>query len=93
VRGLYLRNCAGIVKTASMGGLGGDSSGSGADEEPLGGADDAAQGAAAAGDAHCDVAFASERGGFLAFAGEVAWRCSELGLAGLAVDGKVVERL
>ncbi len=76
-----------------MGGLGGDTSGSGADEEPLGSAADAAPGVAAAGDAQCVVAFASERGGFLPFVGEVALGCAELGLAGLAVDGKVVERL
>jgi len=73
-----------VRKTAEfVRGFGGNCADSGANEEPLGGA----------GDAHCDVAFASERGGFLAFAGEVAWCCSELGLAGLAVDGKVVERL
>jgi len=82
-----------VRKTAEfVRGFGGNCADSGANEEPLGGADDAAPGAAAAGDAHCDVAFASERGGFLAFADEVAWRCSELGLAGLAVDGKVLER-
>src|SRR5713226_8674588 len=75
-----------------MGGLGGDGSGSGPDEEPLGGAANAAPSAAAAGDAHRVVAFASERGGFLAFVGEVALGCSELGLAGLAGDGEVIER-
>src|SRR5260370_38540530 len=59
------------------------------DEEPLGGAANAAPRAAAAGDAHRVIAFASERSGFLAFVGEVALGCAELGLAGLTVDGKV----
>src|SRR5258708_14472380 len=76
-----------------MGSLGGDCAGGGADEEPLGGAADPAPRAAAAGDAHSVVTFASERGGFLAFVGEVAVGCGELALAGLAVDGKAVEGL
>jgi hypothetical protein len=41
----------GIVKTVSMSGLGGNSAGCGADEEPFGGAADAAQDAAASSDA------------------------------------------
>src|SRR5258708_1211744 len=76
-----------------MGGLGGNCASSGADEEPLGGAANAAPRAAAASDAQCLFAFARTPAVFLAFVGEVALGCAELGLAGLAVDGKVVEQL
>src|SRR5260370_1024629 len=76
-----------------MGGLGSDSAGCGADEEPFGGAADAAPHAAAASNAQCVVAFARKSGGFVAFISEVALGCSEFGLAGFAVDGEVVERL
>jgi hypothetical protein len=71
------------VKTVSMSDFGGNGAGGSADEEPFGGAADAAPGAATAGDAQRVIAFASERGGFLAFVGEVALGCAELGLAGL----------
>ncbi len=76
-----------------MSGFGGGCAGCGTDEEPLGGAADAAPRAAAASDAQSVVAFARECGGFLTFIGEVALGCSELGLAGFAVDSEVVERL
>src|SRR5260370_30991224 len=76
-----------------MGGLGSQSAGCGADEEPLGGAADAGPGAAGASDTQSIVAFARKSGGFVAFISEVALGCSELGLAGFAVNGEVVERL
>ena len=93
VRGLYPRNCAGIVKTVSTSGLGGNSAGGGADEEPFGGAADASPSGATFGDAHGVVAFVGKCGGLFALVGEVVLRGSELGLAGFAVDGEVVERL
>ena len=67
VCGLYLRNCARIVKTVSMSGLGSNGAGRGAHEEPFGGAADAAPGAAAASDAESIVALTGERGGLGAF--------------------------
>src|SRR5260370_1325431 len=73
-------------------GFGGHRASGGANEEPLGGAADAAPGAAASSDAQGVVAFAGERGGFLAFVAEVALGCGELRLASFAVDGEVVER-
>ena len=60
------------MKTASMSGSVGDGTCGGADEKPLGGAADPAPGAAAASDAEGVVTFASKRGGFLAFVGEVS---------------------
>jgi|SRR6267143_1107095 len=63
--------CAEIVKTVSMSGFGGNGAGCGADEEPFCGAADVAPGAAAPGYAQSVVAFVGERGGFLAFIGEV----------------------
>src|SRR5467141_3327753 len=90
---LYPKNCAETVNTVSMSGLGGDGAGGCADQEPLGGAGDTAPSAAAASDAQGVVAFVGERGGFVALIGEVALRSGELGLAGFAVDGEVVERL
>ena len=76
-----------------MNGFGGDGNGAGgsADEEPLSGAGDATDEAAATRDAQGVVAFAGEGGGFLAFVGEVGLGSGELGLAGFAVDGEVVE--
>jgi len=59
-------------------GFGGDGASGGADEEPFGGAADAAPGAAASGDAQSVVAFASECGGFLAFVSEVALAAASL---------------
>lgn len=73
-------------------GFGGGGTSGGANEEPLGGAADAAPGAAAASDAQSVVAFACERGGFLAFIAEVALGRGELGLASFAVDSEVVQR-
>jgi hypothetical protein len=72
--------------------FGGDGAGGGADEEPLCGARDAAQDAAAAGDAQGVVAFAGECNGLLVLVGEVGLGSSEPGLAGFAIDGEVVER-
>lgn len=74
-------------------GFGGEGAGSGADEEPFGGAADAAPGGAAFGNAHGIVAFFGEGGGLFLFVGEIALDGGELGLAGFAVDGEVVERL
>ncbi len=71
-------------------GFGGASGG--ANEEPLGGTADTAPGAAAASDAQSIVAFVGERGGFLAFVGEVALGGGKLCLASFAVDGEVVQR-
>jgi len=76
-----------------MSGFGGNGAGCGADEEPFCGAADAAPGGAASGDAQRVIAFVGERGGFLAFIGEVVLGRGELGLAGFAVDGEVVKRL
>ena len=52
--------------------FGSHGAGGGADEEPFGGAGDAAPGAAAASDAQSIVTIAGERGGFLAFVIKVA---------------------
>src|SRR5690242_17797412 len=76
-----------------MGDFCGNSAGGGADEEPLGGACDAAPSAAAAGDAQGVVALAGESGGLGAFVGQVGLRGGEFGLAGFALDREVVERL
>ncbi len=86
-------SCAENVKSVSMSGFGGNGAGCGADEEPFCGAADAAPDGAAAGDAQSVVAFVGERGGLLAFIGEVVLGGGELGLAGFAVDGEVVKRL
>jgi hypothetical protein len=91
VRGLYPRNCAGIVKTVSTSGFGSKGAGGGADEEPFGGAADAAPGGAAFGDAQGVVAFFGEGGGLFLFVGEIALSGGEFGLAGFAVDGEIVE--
>ncbi len=57
-----------VRKTAELvSGFGGNCAGSAADAAP---------GVAAAGDAHRVVAFVSERGGFLAFIGELAGTAS-----------------
>src|SRR6267142_4953491 len=45
------------------------------------------------GDAQSVVAFVGERGGFLAFIGEVVLGGGELCLASFAIDGEVVKRL
>jgi len=79
--------------TSRLAGLGDDGAGGGAEEEPFGGAGDAAPGAAAFGDAEGIVALFGERGGLGFFVGEVVLGDGELGLAGLAVEGEVVERL
>ena len=76
----------------SMSGFGGYGAGGGADEEPLGGAANAAPRAAAARDTQSVVAFARERGGFATFIGEISLGRGEFCLAGFAVDGEVVQR-
>jgi hypothetical protein len=72
-------------------GFGGDGSGGGADEEPLGRSLDAAENASPFCYADGIVALASEDGGFGFFVGQVGLCCGELGLTGLAVEGEVVE--
>jgi hypothetical protein len=71
--------------TLLVGGFGG-----GADDEPLGGAGHAPEDATATGDAQSVVALAGESDGFLPFVGLGG---GELGLAGFAVDGEVVQGL
>src|SRR5258708_16603417 len=86
-------SCAEIMKSVSMSGFGGNGAGCGADEDAFCGAADAAAVGAAAGDAQRVIAFVGERGGFLAFIGEVVLGRGELCLASFAVDGEVVKRL
>jgi hypothetical protein len=86
-------SCAENVKSVSMSGFGGNGAGCRADEEPLGGAANTAPYAAASSDAQSVVAFARKSGGFVAFISEVALGRCELGLAGFAVNGEVVEGL
>ena len=73
-----------------MGGFGGDGASAGAEEEPLGGAADASEDAAAAGDLQGLVAFLGKGGGLGFFVGKVALGGGELGLAGFAVEDEVV---
>ena len=77
---------------APLAGSGYDGAGGGTEEEPFGGAGDAAPGAAALGDAQGVIALFGERGGLLAFVRKVALGGREPRLAGLAVEGEVVER-
>src|SRR6266404_1350146 len=63
-----------IAKSVSMRGFGGDGAGGGANEEPRGGARDAAEGAAAACDLKRVVALFGKRGGFGFFVGEIGLR-------------------
>src|SRR5260370_8913227 len=86
-------NCEIGMKGVSVRGFGGHCASGGADKEPLGGAANAAPGAAAASDAQSVVAFVGERDGFVAFVGEVALGGGELRLAGFAIDGEIVEWL
>ena len=74
-----------------MSGFGGDCAGGGAKEEPFGGAGRAAPDAAAFGDADGVVALLGEGGGLGFFVGKIALGGGQLGLAGLAVEGEVVE--
>ena len=78
---------------APLAGSGHDGAGGGTEEEPFGGAGDASPGAASFGDADGVLALFGERGGLLAFVREVALGDRETRLAGLAVEGEVVERL
>ena len=57
-----------------MSGFGGDGAGGGANEEPLGGAANAAEGAAAAGDLERVVALLGKRGRLGFFVGEIGLR-------------------
>src|SRR5205823_6718777 len=77
---------------APLAGSGHDGAGGGTEEEPFGGAGDASPGAASFGDADGVVALFGERGGLLAFVCEVTLGDREPRLAGLAVEGEVVER-
>ena len=77
-----------------MGGFGGDGAGGGADGEPFGGAGDAApERCRRVAILQCVVSFFGEGGGFYFFVGKVALGGGEFGLAGLAVEGEIVERL
>ncbi len=76
-----------------MGCFGGEGAGGSAEGEPLGGAGDAAPGAAAFGDAQGVVALLGERDGFGAFVDEVVLGGGEFGLTRFAIDGEVVEGL
>src|SRR4029077_17524179 len=72
--------------------FGGDGTGGGTDEKPLGGAFDAAPSAAATSDAKSVIAFLRKGGGLLEFVAEIALSCGEFGLARFAVECEVVER-
>ncbi len=76
-----------------MAGLGGDSAEGGADGQPLGGSGHAAEDASPFGGADGFVALAGKDSGFGALVGEVALGGGQLGLAGFAVQGEIVERL
>lgn len=81
------------ARIASAGGFSGDGSGDGADGEPFGGAANAAPQAAAICGPDGRVTFAGKGGGFGLFVGEIALGSREPGLAGLAIQREIVERL
>src|SRR5260370_21031890 len=76
-----------------MAGLGGDSAEGGADGQPLGGSGHAAEDASTFGGADGFVALAGKDGGLGTLVGEVALGGGQLGLAGFAIQGEIVERL
>ena len=76
-----------------MGSLGGDYAGCGTQNEPLGGAGDSAQGTSPFGSADRGIALLGQHGRLGLFVIQVALGSSELGLAGSAIEGEVVERL
>ena len=76
----------------SMSGFGGDGTCGGADEEPLGGAANAAPRAATARDPQSVVAFAGECCGFATFIGEISLGRGKFCLAGFAVESEIIER-
>ena len=80
-----------MVSTSVPGGFGGEGAGSGAEREPLRGALNAAEDAAALGGAEGGVALLGKRGGFGFFVREVALCGGELSSASLAVEREVVE--
>ncbi len=69
-----LRTCRSSKSVELVGGFGGDGAGGGADDEPFGGAGDAAKGAAAACDLKGVVPLLGERGGLGFFIGEIGLR-------------------
>src|SRR5579883_255749 len=75
----------------SVGGFGGEGACGGSDDEPLGGAGDAAQETATFGGLQGGVAFASQGCGLQFLIGQVGLRGGEPGLASLAIEGEVVE--
>ena len=75
-----------------MADFGGQSSGSGAESEPLGGASDAPPDGAAASSTQGIVAFPANGFGLGFFVGEVGLRSRQLGFASAAIHGKVIER-
>src|SRR5579883_3441212 len=73
------------------GGFGGEGASAGSDDEPLGGAGDAAQETATFGGLQRGVAFASQGCGLQLLVGQIGLGGSELCPASLAIEGEVIE--
>jgi len=82
-----------FVGEAQSVGFGSDGAGDGSDDEPFHGASEVLAQGTSTGELQGGVPFPAEGLGLGLFVGQVGGGGGETGLAGLAVDGEVVERL